>query len=58
MAELLDLTTIAQRLVDQGVLVAQQILDALVGERAALPSQIVVPTRLVVRGSTGPPHGM
>ncbi|MDT0322419.1 LacI family DNA-binding transcriptional regulator [Streptomyces millisiae] len=51
-AELLNLTTIAQPVAHQGELLAQQILDALSGESEE-PTQVVVPTRLVVRGTTG-----
>jgi LacI family repressor for deo operon, udp, cdd, tsx, nupC, and nupG len=51
-AELLDLTTIAQPVTHQGELLAQQILDALSGTSEE-PTRVVVPTRLVVRGTTG-----
>jgi LacI family repressor for deo operon, udp, cdd, tsx, nupC, and nupG len=54
MAELFELTTIAQRVVEQGVLVAGQVLDALLSDGAAQPAEIIVPTRLVVRASTAP----
>jgi DNA-binding LacI/PurR family transcriptional regulator len=56
MAELLDLTTVAQQVVDQGRLVALQVLRALVGESDTRPTETVLPTHLVVRGSTGPLH--
>lgn len=52
-AELLDLTTIAQPVAHQGELLARQILAALSGESEE-PAEVVVPTRLVVRGTTGP----
>ncbi len=51
-AELLDLTTIAQPVTHQGELLAQQVLDALSGTNEE-PTRVVVPTRLVVRGTTG-----
>ncbi|MGP4114606.1 LacI family DNA-binding transcriptional regulator [Streptomyces sp. 4N509B] len=51
-AELLDLTTIAQPVTYQGELLARQILDALSGA-SEQPTRVVVPTRLVVRGTTG-----
>lgn len=51
-AELLDLTTIAQPVTYQGELLARQILDALSGASEE-PTRVVVPTRLVVRGTTG-----
>lgn len=56
MAELFELTTISQRVFEQGVLAARQVLDALLAEAAVMPKEIVVPTRLVVRASTGPRH--
>ncbi|GAA2371517.1 LacI family transcriptional regulator [Streptomyces sp. XM4011] len=51
-AELLNLTTIAQPVTHQGELLARQILDALSGASEE-PAEVVVPTRLVVRGTTG-----
>jgi DNA-binding LacI/PurR family transcriptional regulator len=51
-AELLNLTTIAQPVAHQGELLARQILDALSG-RSEAPTRVVVPTRLIVRGTTG-----
>lgn len=51
-AELLDLTTISQPVTYQGELLARQILDALSGESEE-PTRVVLPTRLVVRGTTG-----
>ncbi|MFR9725207.1 LacI family DNA-binding transcriptional regulator [Streptomyces sp. MS19] len=51
-AELLDLTTVAQPVAHQGELLARQILDALSGTGVE-PTRVVVPTRLVVRGTTG-----
>jgi LacI family transcriptional regulator, repressor for deo operon, udp, cdd, tsx, nupC, and nupG len=53
MAELLDLTTVAQPVVAQGVLAAEMILGALV-EPDGEPHSVIVPTELVVRGTTGP----
>jgi LacI family repressor for deo operon, udp, cdd, tsx, nupC, and nupG len=53
MAELLELTTVAQPVVAQGVLAAEMILAALGEPDQPLPS-VTVPTALVVRGTTGP----
>jgi DNA-binding LacI/PurR family transcriptional regulator len=53
-AELLDLTTVAQPVGQQGELAARALLRAL-APKAQPPAAEVVPTRLVVRGSTGPP---
>lgn len=50
-----DLTTIAQPVRRQGELAARQLLDELAGERADTAVDVVLPTRLVVRGTTGPP---
>jgi DNA-binding LacI/PurR family transcriptional regulator len=54
MAELFELTTVAQRAVDQGVLVASQVLEALSDGATIAPRQEVVPTRLIVRASATP----
>jgi len=51
-AELLDLTTIRQPVGEQGAVLAQELLDSLSG--AAEPSDLVLETELVVRGSTVP----
>jgi DNA-binding LacI/PurR family transcriptional regulator len=53
MAELLDLTTVAQPVVAQGVLAAEMILTALADPGQPMPA-VTVPTELVVRGTTGP----
>lgn len=52
MAAVSDLTTIAQPVRRQGELAARALLDALAG---AEPTDVVLPTRLVVRGTTAPP---
>ncbi|GAA1895610.1 LacI family DNA-binding transcriptional regulator [Streptomyces sodiiphilus] len=52
-SELLDLTTIGQPVARQGELLARQIIGALAG-RGEEPGHTVVPTRLVIRGTTGP----
>ena len=54
MAELLDLTTIAQPVPEQGEQVARALLTAL-APNAPPPRAETIRTRLVVRGSTGPP---
>lgn len=51
-AELLDLTTIAQPVPHQGELLAHQVLAALSGQSEE-PTRVMVPTQLVVRGTTG-----
>ncbi|GAA0944053.1 LacI family DNA-binding transcriptional regulator [Pseudonocardia zijingensis] len=53
MAQLLDLTTVAQPVVAQGVLAAEMILSAL-ADPDQEPPAVVVPTELVVRRTTGP----
>jgi DNA-binding LacI/PurR family transcriptional regulator len=53
-AELFDLTTVDQDVRGQGRLVGQMVLDLLHGREPEEPEELV-PTRLVVRGSTGPP---
>ncbi|MCY7373747.1 MAG: LacI family transcriptional regulator [Spirochaetaceae bacterium] len=57
MAEYFDLTTVAQPVHEQGRLAAQLLLDVLATDRehAKQPSAVTVPTRLVVRHTTGPP---
>lgn len=54
MAEIFDLTTIAQPVHEQGRVAAQQVLAALSGEPWA-PEQVVLPTKLVVRRTTAAP---
>ena len=55
MSSVLDLTTMAQPVREQGAIAARLLLDQLEG-RAGAPVDVVVPTRLVVRSSTGPPQ--
>lgn len=55
-AELVDLTTIAQPVREQGERIAELLLDVLDGQDAARPRELTLPTRLVVRGSTAPPR--
>ena len=50
----LDLTTIRQDVLYQGQLAARMVVDSLAGGRPAETSTIL-PTKLVLRGSTGPP---
>jgi len=54
MAELMELTTVAQPVAAQGVLAAEMILTALGEPQRPLPA-VVVPTRLIARGTTAPP---
>jgi LacI family transcriptional regulator, repressor for deo operon, udp, cdd, tsx, nupC, and nupG len=55
MASVLDLTTVAQPVQEQGAAAARLLLDTL-GGRLLDPTDTVLPTRLVVRGSTGSPR--
>lgn len=55
MAALLELTTIAQPVREQGSLAATLMLDGLERPPDRSPPQLSLPTRLVVRGTTGPP---
>jgi LacI family repressor for deo operon, udp, cdd, tsx, nupC, and nupG len=50
-----DLTTIAQPVRRQGELAACRLLDVLAGREPDEPVDLELPTRLVVRGTTGPP---
>jgi LacI family transcriptional regulator, repressor for deo operon, udp, cdd, tsx, nupC, and nupG len=54
MASVVDLTTVAQPVQEQGAIAARLLLDILAGRRTE-PTDVVVPTRLVVRGTTGVP---
>jgi LacI family transcriptional regulator, repressor for deo operon, udp, cdd, tsx, nupC, and nupG len=53
LAELMDITTVAQPVRGLGVMAAEMLIDMLEG-RQADPRQITVPIQLVVRGTTGP----
>ena len=55
MASVVDLTTVAQPVQEQGATAARLLLDILAGRRTE-PADVVVPTRLVVRGTTGAPY--
>jgi LacI family transcriptional regulator, repressor for deo operon, udp, cdd, tsx, nupC, and nupG len=58
LASFFDLTTVAQPVLEQGRLAARQALDALVArdtEEGWRPAQVILPTRLLERGSTAPP---
>jgi len=54
MASVVDLTTVAQPVQEQGAVAARLLLDTLT-DPAAGPAEVVLPTRLAVRGSTGTP---
>jgi LacI family transcriptional regulator, repressor for deo operon, udp, cdd, tsx, nupC, and nupG len=56
MASVVDLTTVAQPVAEQGSVAARLLLDSLDESNPAGPMEIVLPTRLVVRGSTGTPY--
>jgi LacI family transcriptional regulator, repressor for deo operon, udp, cdd, tsx, nupC, and nupG len=53
MAGFFDLTTIAQSADEQGRVAARQVLSAL-GTAEWRPEQVILPTRLLVRGTTAP----
>jgi LacI family repressor for deo operon, udp, cdd, tsx, nupC, and nupG len=55
LAALLDLTTVAQPVREQGEIAGQLVVDLIAGREVA-PGRTVA-TRLVVRGSTAPPRG-
>ena len=58
LAAFFDLTTVAQPVLEQGRLAAQQVLDAIAASTTAAgwhPDQVILPTTLLQRGSTGPP---
>lgn len=54
LAELTDLTTVAQPVREQGALAGRMVLSLLSG--SDITAGITVGTRLVIRGSTGPPR--
>ena len=54
MASVVDLTTVAQPVQEQGAVAARLLLDTLT-DPAVGAAEVVLPTRLVVRGSTGTP---
>lgn len=54
MAEVLELTTVAQPVHEQGRVAAQQVLAGLSGDQW-VPEQVLLPTRLVVRRTTAAP---
>jgi len=54
MGELVGLTTIAQDALEQGAAAATMLLELITG--SPVPREVTYPTRLVVRGSTGPPR--
>jgi len=56
-AEFLDLTTVHQPVREQGVIAARIVLQSIHGEnREFAPQSVLLPTRLVVRGSTAKPR--
>jgi DNA-binding LacI/PurR family transcriptional regulator len=58
LASFFDLTTVSQPVLEQGRLAARQVLDALAANETAegwRPAQVILPTRLLQRGSTAPP---
>lgn len=57
MADLLDLTTVRQPVTMQGAMAATQLLEWLTSGEPPESSTTILPTRLVVRGSTAPLEG-
>jgi DNA-binding LacI/PurR family transcriptional regulator len=57
MASVVDLTTVGQPVQEQGAVAARLLLDTLGEATSPTPSDVVLPTRLVVRGSTATPYG-
>lgn len=55
MADYFDLTTVSQPAHEQGRVAALQVLDA-IGHREQQPVQLILETRLVVRGTTAAPN--
>lgn len=55
MSDLLDLTTVAQPVSEIGQQAARLLIGAL-EQPGQTPRSVVLPTRLVVRATTGPPH--
>jgi LacI family transcriptional regulator, repressor for deo operon, udp, cdd, tsx, nupC, and nupG len=55
MASVVDLTTVAQPVQEQGAVAARLLLDTLGQNPPAGSTEIVLPTRLIVRSSTGTP---
>ena len=54
--EHLDITTVCQPLFDSGVVSVNTLLSA-INEPSDIPEKIVLPTKLIVRGTTVPPSG-
>ena len=54
LARVFDLTTVAQPAMRQGELLARQVLDQVL--HGTPPSTTQLPTQLVIRGTTAPPH--
>jgi DNA-binding LacI/PurR family transcriptional regulator len=55
MASVVDLTTVSQPVQEQGSVAARLLLDILDDGATTASTEVVLPTRLVVRGSTGTP---
>lgn len=55
-SEHLDITTVCQPLFDSGVVSVNRLLSA-INEPSDIPEKIVLPTKLIVRGTTVPPSG-
>jgi DNA-binding LacI/PurR family transcriptional regulator len=54
LAELTDLTTVGQPVREQGLLAGRMVLGLLQGEE--VERAVIMPTKLIVRGSTAPPR--
>jgi len=57
-AEVLDLTTVAQPVREQGAAAGRMVRSLLDGRGPAEVPSEVLPTRLVLRGTTAPPTGV
>jgi DNA-binding LacI/PurR family transcriptional regulator len=54
MAEVLDLSTVRQPVAEQAVDITTRLLAALAANNGEVPRDVVLPTELIVRGSTDP----
>lgn len=55
MAPMVDLTTVAQNVANQGEVAARLLLQILQGEAVPADEAVLMPTSLVLRGTTAPP---
>ena len=55
MAHLFDLTTVSQPVREQGRIAARLVMEQLAARSAVVEHVVTVPTRLLIRSTTGPP---